>query len=160
MRRECSSLLVVIAQVVAILPGLGAFGALRAARGLRLVRAGAVVFRVLAVRGIAGEPGREYLRRNAAGLAFGIAGMTWITSAVAFTLVEDVGVDGRLESFFDALWWSTATITTVGYGDVYPVTGLGRVVGGLTMLVGISTFAVTTAKIAELLVRTGPQPPA
>ena len=98
--------------------------------------------------------GRTLLRRHAAGVALGVAGMTWLTSAVAFTLVEDVGADGRLHSFFDGLWWSTATITTVGYGDVYPVTGVGRLIGGLTMLVGISTFAVVTAKVAELLVRT------
>jgi voltage-gated potassium channel len=82
-----------------------------------------------------------------------MAGMTWLTSAVAFTLAEDVGVHGRVHSFFDALWWSTETITTVGYGDVAPVTAAGRLVGGVTMVVGISTFAVVTAKIAEFLVR-------
>lgn len=62
----------------------------------------------------------------------------------------------RLNSFFDALWWSTATITTVGYGDVYPITTAGRLVGGFTMVVGISTFAVVTAKVAEFLVRNAP----
>jgi voltage-gated potassium channel len=51
----------------------------------------------------------------------------------------------------DALWWATTTITTVGYGGIYPLTRAGRLVGGFTMLVGISTFAVVTAKIAELL---------
>ncbi|MFM8411910.1 MAG: potassium channel family protein, partial [Alphaproteobacteria bacterium] len=46
-----------------------------------------------------------------------------------------------------------ATVTTVGYGDIAPVTLVGRVVGGFTMIVGISTFALVTAKIAEFLVR-------
>ena len=46
-----------------------------------------------------------------------------------------------------------ATITTVGYGDIYPVTPTGRIVGGFTMMVGISTFALVTAKVAEYLVR-------
>jgi voltage-gated potassium channel len=55
--------------------------------------------------------------------------------------------------FFDALWWSSATITTVGYGDVAPVTTVGRLVGVVTMVVGISTFAIVTAKVAEFLVR-------
>lgn len=44
------------------------------------------------------------LRRHAAAFALGIAGMTWRTSAVAFTLAEDVGKDGRLHSFVDGLW--------------------------------------------------------
>ena len=86
-------------------------------------------------------------------LALGLAGFTWISSAVAFTLAEDVGDQARVHSFGDALWWSAATITTVGYGDIAPITFVGRVVGVFTMVVGISTFAVITAKVAEFLVR-------
>jgi voltage-gated potassium channel len=82
-----------------------------------------------------------------------MAGLTWISSASAFTLVEDVRANGRIHSFFDALWWSSATITTVGYGDIAPITAPGRMVGVFTMVVGISTFATVTAKIAEFLVR-------
>ena len=82
--------------------------------------------------------------------------MTWLTSAAAFTLAEDVGDGEPIDSFFDALWWSTTTITTVGYGDIYPITTAGRIVAGLTMIVGISAFAVVTAKVAEFLVRTPP----
>jgi voltage-gated potassium channel len=152
-RSEWSSALIVVAQAIAVVPGLGAFGVLRAARGARALRAVVVVARLLAVGGAAAGAGREWLRRNAANVALGVAGLTWLTSAVGFTLAEDVGVDGRVSSFFDALWWSTTTITTVGYGDVYPVTAAGRLIGAVTMIVGISTFAVVTAKVAELLVR-------
>jgi voltage-gated potassium channel len=154
-RSEWSSALIVLAQAIAVVPGpgLGAFGLLRAARGARAVRVIVVVARVLAVGGAAAGAGREWLRRNAANVALGVAGLTWLTSAVGFTLAEDVGEQGRVQSFFDALWWSTTTITTVGYGDVYPVTAAGRLIGAATMIVGISTFAVVTAKVAELLVR-------
>ena len=69
-----------------------------------------------------------------------------------FTLAEDVGDNGRVESFADALWWSAATITTVGYGDIAPVTLGGRIAGVITMVVGISTFAVITARVAAFLV--------
>lgn len=79
--------------------------------------------------------------------------MTWVTSAVAFTLAENVGEGRRVESFFDSLWWSAATITTVGYGDIYPVTATGRIIAVFTMVVGISTLAVVTARIAAFLVR-------
>lgn len=155
-RHEWTSLAIVLAQGFALLPYLGPLGGLRALRGARGVRAAVVLARLLAIGGSAAAESRSYLRRNAGRIALGAAGMTWLTAAAAFTLVEDVGEDGRLTSFFDALWWSTTTITTVGYGDVFPVTGIGRVVGGLTMVVGISTFAVVTAKVAEWLVRGDP----
>jgi len=72
-----------------------------------------------------------------------------ITSAVAFTIAEDVGAGRRINSFFDALWWSAATITTVGYGDIYPITYVGRIIAVFTMLIGVSTLAVVTARIAQ-----------
>jgi voltage-gated potassium channel len=152
-RLEYLSLLVVIAQAVALAPALATFGALRVLRGARLVRPLALIVRGVAIGGTARRGGRDLLRQHAAGIGLGIAGLTWFTSAAAFTVAEDVGIDGRVHSFFDALWWALATITTVGYGDIYPVTMAGRIVGGFTMIVGISTFALVTAKIAQFLVR-------
>ena len=152
-RREWTSAVIVLAQAAALLPALSVLGALRVLRAARVWRAVAVVTRLIAIGGAAAREGRTILRDHAASFALGVAGFTWITSAVAFTLAEDVGADGRLHSFFDALWWSSATITTVGYGDVYPVTAVGRIVGVITMVVGISTFAVVTAKVAQFLVR-------
>jgi voltage-gated potassium channel len=99
------------------------------------------------------KDGNRQLKEQATVLAFGLAGFTWVTSAVAFTIAEDVGRDGRVSSFFDALWWSASTITTVGYGDIYPVTAIGRVIAVFTMLVGVSTLAVVTARIAKFLIR-------
>lgn len=153
-RHEWASLVIVISQGVAVLPVLTPFGLLRILRAGRGWRALLVLGRVFAIGGAAATEGKDILRRHAASFALGMAGLTWLSSAVAFTLVEDVGDSGRLHSFFDALWWSTATITTVGYGDVFPITTAGRIVGGFTMVVGISTFAIVTAKVAEILVRT------
>jgi voltage-gated potassium channel len=153
MRREWTSLLIVVSQVIAVVPGFQAIGLLRALRGVRGMRAALVVLRLVAIGGATAHEGRAYLRKHAAGLALGVAGFTWLTSAAAFTIAEDVGVNGRIHSFYDALWWSTATITTVGYGDVAPITAAGRIIGAFTMVVGISTFAVVTAKVAEFLVR-------
>ena len=152
-RHEYLSLLIVIAQGIALVPALAAFGALRALRAARLFRLVSIGLRVVVVGGTASRDGRRMLRDHAASFALCMAAFTWITSAAAFTVVEDVGQGGRIHSFFDALWWSLATITTVGYGDIYPVTAAGRIVGGFTMIVGISTFAIVTAKVAQFLVR-------
>jgi voltage-gated potassium channel len=50
------------------------------------------------------------------------------------------------------IWWAVTTITTVGYGDVVPVTGAGRVVAGVLMFVGIGSFAFLTAVAASFIV--------
>lgn len=152
-RREWTSLAIVVSQAIALVPGLGGVGILRAARGGRALRAVVVTLRALAVGSAAAHQGRQVIRQHAVRFGLSLAAMTWITAAAAFTLAEDVGEGHRVHSFFDALWWSTTTITTVGYGEVYPVTALGRLIAGFTMLVGISTFAIVTAKIAEFLVR-------
>ncbi|MCU1485590.1 MAG: putative voltage-gated potassium channel protein [Actinomycetia bacterium] len=152
-RGEWTSLLIVVAQALAIVPAMSGFGVLRILRAGRAWRSIAVLARLVAIGGAAAKEARTILRRHAAGFALSVAGMTWLSSAVGFTLVEDVGRDGRLHSFFDGLWWSSTTITTVGYGDVYPITTAGRLIGVVTMVVGISTFAVVTAKVAEFLVR-------
>ena len=110
------------------------------------------LIRIVALGGTAAREGRRLIRRRALMFAVCVAGFTWLTAAAAFTLAEDVGEGGRLDSFVDALWWSAATITTVGYGDVTPVSVVGRTIGLVAMLVGISTFAVLTARAAAFLI--------
>lgn len=150
-RSQWSSLVIVLAQLVALLPSLGIFGILRAARALRVF---STIARVVGIGSASRDEGKRFFREKAASLAFGVAGFTLVTSAVAFTIAEDVGEGRRVGSFFDALWWSAATITTVGYGDIYPITAAGRVIAVFTMIVGISTLAVVTARIAQFLIRT------
>ena len=149
-RSEWTSLLIVISQILSVIPALVGFGFLRI---LRILRLGTIIARFFAIGEEMENTGRQVLRKHAAKFAFGVAFMTWVMSAAAFTLAEDVGDGRRVHSFFDALWWSSATITTVGYGDIFPVTAAGRVVGVFTMLVGISTFSVVTAKAAQFLLK-------
>ena len=147
-RTQWGSLLIVITQFLALLPALGFLGILRGVRALRVI---AALSRILAIGMASKEQGRNFFREKAASLAFGIAGLTLLSSAAAFTIAEDVGSGRRIGSFFDALWWAVATITTVGYGDIYPVTAAGRIIAVFTMVVGVSTLAVVTARIAQFL---------
>ncbi len=87
---------------------------------------------------------------------FSTVAMTSIVSAVAAaTLVYAVerGGEGPIQTYQDALWWAAATITTVGYGDVFPKTPAGRGIAFLLMLVGISVFGLLTARVAALFVQ-------
>ncbi len=65
----------------------------------------------------------------------------------------DAERDGRgpIQSFGDALWWALETITTVGYGDMYPATVEGRFVAVGLMLSGIAVIGVVTATFASWL---------
>jgi len=74
---------------------------------------------------------------------------------VAATVVASVegGEGASIQSFPDALWWSMATITTVGYGDTVPVSAAGRAMGYILMLGGIAFFSGITANLASFLVR-------
>jgi voltage-gated potassium channel len=75
---------------------------------------------------------------------------------VAGGLVLDAerGVDGaNITSAADALWWSATTVTTVGYGDRFPVTGEGRLVAVGLMVAGIALLGVVSASVAAWFVR-------
>ena len=148
-RTQWASLIIVFSQLFALLPALGFLGVLR---GVRALRVAGTLIRVFGIGAATKEQGRKFFKEKAASVAFGIAGLTLISSAVGFTMAEDVGDGRRIHSFFDALWWSAATITTVGYGDIYPVTAVGRIIAIFTMIVGISTLAVVTARIAQFLI--------
>ena len=56
--------------------------------------------------------------------------------------------EASITTFGDALWWVLTTITTVGYGDLYPVTAEGRLVAGGLMVAGIAVLGTVTAAIA------------
>ena len=62
--------------------------------------------------------------------------------------------DSHINTFGQALWWAITTITTVGYGDTYPVTTTGRFISVLMMIGGISLVGSITATIAAWIVQT------
>ncbi|MER5221908.1 potassium channel family protein [Streptomyces flaveus] len=68
--------------------------------------------------------------------------------SLAVLSVERESPDGNIKSMGDAVWWSFTTMTTVGYGDHAPTTGLGRMIAVGLMLSGIALLGVVTANIA------------
>lgn len=141
-RSEKISAAIVVSSIISVVPAVGLLAGARLIRLLPAIRAVTGIVRVMAASGLAAREGRRAIRQGTLRVALGLTGLTWVSSAVAFRLAEDV------DSFFDALWWAAATITTVGYGDIYPVTAAGRVAGVFAMVVGISSFGILTARLA------------
>lgn len=79
---------------------------------------------------------------------------------IAATIVTSVETtpDSQIASFEDAMWWSMVTVTTVGYGDMTPVTPIGRAMAMVLMLVGIGLFGGLTANLASLFVKADETP--
>jgi|UniRef100_UPI00404A80FD voltage-gated potassium channel len=69
-------------------------------------------------------------------------------SSVSILLVERTP-DANIRTAGDALWWSVTTITTVGYGDKYPMTDAGRIIAGFLMVTGVGLFGTLSGVIAS-----------
>jgi voltage-gated potassium channel len=67
--------------------------------------------------------------------------LTWFSGAIAVLDAESSNQDSSITNLREALWWSLATITTVGYGDKYPTTFEGQLVAAVLMLTGIALFS-------------------
>ncbi|MBK7337607.1 MAG: ion transporter [Saprospirales bacterium] len=74
-----------------------------------------------------------------------------LSSALMFTAEHDVQPD-KFPNIYTSLWWSIATITTVGYGDVYPITPGGKILAGMIALLGIGLVALPTGILASSFV--------
>jgi voltage-gated potassium channel Kch len=82
----------------------------------------------------------------------GVVALVILMSASGFYFAES-GTNQNVDSFGDAIWWAVVTVTTIGYGDIFPVTTLGRFVGGFLMFAGIGTLGIFTAAIAAYLIK-------
>jgi len=81
------------------------------------------------------------------------AGVIMLTLLVLFStlmyLAERHAQPDKFGSSIDALWWGIVTLATVGYGDVVPITGIGKVLGGVTVILGLGMFALPAAILAS-----------
>lgn len=137
--------------IVALVPVVRGVRVLRLLRLLRLIRAFAGIFRAT-----------QHFERMARHR--GLAGLfvTWLAVMIIcsiFLYTAEVGVNQAIASPLDALWWGIVTLTTVGYGDVYPVTGEGRIAASVLMLLGIGLFSAITATVTSFMLATADSAP-
>ncbi len=80
--------------------------------------------------------------------AFIFVAVLLLSSALVFMAEQR---NGGFDSFFDSLWWTIVTISTVGYGDRVPTTLTGRLVAIVTMVIGVATMWVVTGRVASFI---------
>jgi voltage-gated potassium channel len=97
--------------------------------------------------------GGNALRGRVLTYVLGSAGLLIYAGALAVLDVEENAPGSNLTTFGDAVWWAMTTITTVGYGDHYPVTVLGRCVAAGLMIGGVAVLGVVTASVASWMVQ-------
>lgn len=115
------------------------------ARLARLIRIALVMAKVL-------RQGRSLMsRRNLPGAVAVVALATMGAASFAFYVERGAGNDA-FGSFGDALWWALVTLTTVGYGDVAPVSIGGRIAAVVLMVVGVAFLGTVAASLAALFV--------
>ncbi len=122
--------------------------ALRIARVLRIVR----VVRVVGRMGGLGPAVKAFFENRATGgllLVFLVAILVMEFGALAMLSVERGAPDANIVTATDAIWYLIVTMSTVGYGDTYPVTDAGRLVGSLIILVGVGVFGTLTGFLAN-----------
>ena len=71
-----------------------------------------------------------------------------IIGTLLIYFVESPHENSQINSYLDAAWWTIATVTTVGYGDVFPVTVAGRILAGITALTSIGLVAMPAGIMA------------
>lgn len=140
--------------LLAILPFYLAFFAidLRALRALRLFR----ILRLAKLTRYSAAMqalGRVVTaKRYELGVTLAIGSILWLIASTLIYFVEHPAQPDVYTSIPATMWFTVATLTTVGYGDLYPVTGLGRFLGGIVSVLGIAMFALPTAILGAAFV--------
>jgi len=141
---------IAIIDLLAVLPALFAFGGapslilrfFRVLRMLRLAKLGRTSKAWAHIREAV------YSRRHEFGLILGILGIAVLVSGSLLYFAEAGAQPEKFGSIPRALWWAIMTLTTVGYGDVYPITPLGKVLAGFLSLMGVALIALPTGLFA------------
>ena len=133
-----------------LIASIPTFNYLRFARALRLIR----LLRIIRAFRSTQHFIRHIYRNRAEGAFTTVSIIAFLLvtfSSIAILQVETVP-NSNIKTAEDALWWSYATVTTVGYGDKYPVTTEGRIIGMMLMTGGVGLFGTFSGFIASWFV--------
>lgn len=129
------------------LPWTAIFRLARIARLFRIIR----IMRHRDLREITAEF-KAKKSESALSVTIIIALLTISTAAIVVLQVEVPSPESTIESGSDAFWWAFVTVTTVGYGDLFPVTGAGRFFAMILMVVGVGIFGVMTSYLSAAFI--------
>ncbi|MGE5756393.1 MAG: potassium channel family protein [Planctomycetaceae bacterium] len=139
-----------------LLGSVPSFGFFQVGSLLRLARLSRLTRITRLLRGQAGKELVKDVLRNrsqyATFITILLAGIVLSTASIIVLEAESRSDAGNIKTGGDALWWGIVTITTVGYGDRYPVTFVGRVTATFVMLAGIGIIGALASILASLLV--------
>lgn len=126
--------------IIAVIPLDNIFRLARLARLIRLIRTLAIVGHYL-------KPFYQVLRTNNLDRVLAVLFILIFVSAIPIQILEP-----SITTYTDAVWWAIVTSTTVGYGDITPVTVIGRLIAMVLMLFGIGLLGLVTSSIATYFV--------
>ena len=130
--------------LVASIPFLDIFRAGRLLRLIRLLR----IFRALKSTKLIFEHINRNKKQSALTSVALLSFVVVIFSSIAI-LEFETEVNSNIKTAEDAIWWSYVTITTVGYGDKFPITTEGRIIGAVLMTMGVGIFGTFTALVSS-----------
>jgi voltage-gated potassium channel len=143
-----------VIDLLAIAPplvGITSFRSLKMLRSLRMLRLLKLYRYNHALQNV--MHGFRRVRHELAVVSF-VAVIVLMASSMAIYEFEHDAQPDRFTRLSDAVWWSFVTLSTVGYGDLYPITSGGRIVGAITMLVGIGIFGTFISLVGSSFLTT------
>ena len=129
--------------LLSCIPSIDVFRSARIARVLRIFR----VLRAIRAAKILVDLILRHRAKNALLAAIFIALLLIVLSSIGMLHFETVP-EANIKTPADALWWAMETITTVGYGDKYPVTAEGRILAAMLMICGVGLIGIFTGFVA------------
>jgi len=135
--------------MLVVFPMLRPLRVVRSARALRLLG----LSRAAAAAGSGAKEARASLASRTVTYAVLLIGLLILVASAVVLDAERSAPGTNIHSFGDAIWWSVVTVSSVGYGDHYPVSAVGRTVASAVMILGLGLVSVMTASFAAWLVK-------